>query len=79
MPNLKLMFNLNFFKKMEKNKEVLVSLNSEFTEFDLQSLEKRLETDPLAVGGFLNLATTDDPSNGVMLTDCECNILSHND
>lgn len=37
---------------MEKNKEMLESLNSEFTEFDLQSLEERLETDPLAVGGF---------------------------
>ncbi len=63
---------------MEKNKEMLESLNSEFTEFDLQSLEERLETDPLAVGGFLDLTTMDTPSNNIMLTDCECNFLSHN-
>ncbi len=36
-------------------KEVLVSMNTKFSEFDLQKLEKRLETDPLAVGGLLDL------------------------
>lgn len=63
---------------MEKYKEILESLNSEFTEFDLKQLEERLETDPLAVGGFLDLTTTDTLSNGIMLTGCECNFLSHN-
>lgn len=43
------------------NKE-LISLNSELTEFNVQELEQRLETDPLAVGGLLNIITTDDSS-----------------
>ena len=30
---------------------MLVKLNSEFSEFDLQELEQRLETDPLTTGG----------------------------
>ncbi|WP_455639156.1 hypothetical protein [Parabacteroides sp.] len=31
------------------------SLNSEFSELDLQKLEDRLETDPLAISGLLNV------------------------
>ena len=34
----------------------IVSLNETFSEFDLQKLEDRLETDPLAVGGLLDLS-----------------------
>lgn len=30
-------------------------MNAKFSEFDLQKLEERLETDPLAVGGLLGL------------------------
>ena len=41
---------------MEKNE--MFSCNSEFSEFDLQQLEDRLETDPLAVGGLMDLSTT---------------------
>lgn len=65
---------------MKKSKDELVSLNSEFTEFDLQALESRLETDPLAVGGLLDLATTNDPLDVSMISDCECNcgVLAHN-
>lgn len=37
------------------------SVNSDFSEFDLQQLEERLETDPLAVGGLLNLTSEDTP------------------
>lgn len=40
---------------MEQEKEELVSMNTKFSEFDLQKLEERLETDPLAVGGLLDL------------------------
>lgn len=31
------------------------SLNSEFSELELQKLEDRLETDPLAISGLLNV------------------------
>ena len=41
----------------------LVSLNSEYSEFDLQKLEERLETDPLAVGGLVDLVTTEQLSD----------------
>lgn len=62
---------------MEKKnlKEELVSLNSELSEFDLQQLEERLETDPLAVGGLVDLASTNDLSQlASRMEDCECNI-----
>lgn len=65
----------------KNKKEELVSLNSEFTEFNLQELEQRLETDPLAVGGLLNLTSSDDPSqSATVLSDCECHCspFSHN-
>lgn len=47
---------------MEKE---MISFNSEFTDFDLQQLENRLETDPLAVGGLVDIAT-----NPVASPDC---------
>lgn len=40
---------------MKRNVNEMFSLNSEFNEFELQKLEERLETDPLAVGGLLDL------------------------
>lgn len=40
---------------MKKNENEMLSLNSDFSEFELQKLEERLETDPLAVGGLLDL------------------------
>lgn len=42
-------------------------MNSEFTELNLRELEQRLETDPLAVGGLLNLSQTEVAS---MSDDC---------
>lgn len=57
---------------MRKMKNEIVPMNSELTEFDLQELEQRLETDPLAVGGILNLSATDDSSLlDVSANDCE--------
>ena len=58
----------------------LVSLNSEYSEFDLQKLEERLETDPLAVGGLVDLVTTEQLSDISLISDCECHYggLSHN-
>lgn len=47
--------------------ENLENLNSEFTELNLRELEQRLETDPLAVGGLLNLSQTEVAS---MSDDC---------
>lgn len=39
-------------------KEELISLNSELSELNVEELEQRLETDPLAVGGLLDLASS---------------------
>jgi len=44
-------------------KEDLLPLNSEFSEFELQRLEERLETDPLAVSGLVDIST-EDPVEG---------------
>ena len=68
-------------KKDEKRE--LISLNSELSEFDLEQLEERLETDPLGVGGLLDLASTQDLSQSVgMLGECKycdsCSIISNN-
>lgn len=41
------------------NDKDLVSLNATFSEFNLQELEERLETDPLAVGGLLDMGSSD--------------------
>ena len=41
--------------------EEFISLNSELSEFDLQELEQRLETDPLAVGGLLDVVSSNSP------------------
>lgn len=43
------------------DKEEIFSVNSDFSEFDLQQLEDRLETDPLAVGGLLDLLNEETP------------------
>lgn len=46
-------------KKDEKKvNQEFESLNSVFDEFSLQELEERLETDPLAVGGLIDLNST---------------------
>lgn len=57
---------------MEKqiNKNEIISLNSEISEFQLRELEKRLETDPLAVGGLLDIGVGGDDE--LYLTDTEC-------
>lgn len=39
----------------------LNSLNAEFSELELQQLEERLETDPLAVSGLINLNCNVEP------------------
>ncbi len=39
----------------------LNSLNAEFSELELQQLEERLETDPLAVSGLINLTSNVEP------------------
>lgn len=44
----------------------LFSVNSDFSEFDLQQLEERLETDPLAVGGLVDLSN----GNGIESISC---------
>lgn len=60
--------------EQKAEREEIISLNSEVSEFDLKQLEERLETDPLAVGGLFDLASTQDLSQSVhVVTDCECN------
>lgn len=48
---------------MKDKKDSLISLNDKLnTEFDIQKLEKRLETDPLLLGGtdgLLNVSSAD--------------------
>lgn len=52
----------------------MVSLNSEFSEFSLQQLEERLETDPLAIGGLLNItSSTDNLELANIVRDCNEN------
>ena len=59
-------------KKKKDEKGELNSLNSELSEFDLEQLEERLETDPLGVGGLLDLASTQDLSQLMgIVGDCE--------
>ena len=41
-------------------KDEIFSVNSDFSEFDLQQFEERLETDTLVTGGLLDLV--DDPA-----------------
>lgn len=58
---------------MEKNKrenQELVSLNTELSEFDMKELEQRLETDPLAVGGLLDVTSTSDSSLLSSVSNC---------
>ena len=43
------------------DKEEIFSANSDFSEFDLQQLEDRLEADPSAVGGLLDLLNEETP------------------
>lgn len=60
-------------KKKKDERGELNSLNSELSEFDLEQLEERLETDPLGVGGLLDLASTQDLSQSTGIAgDCEC-------
>lgn len=63
---------------MKSIKGKLVSLNTEMSELQLQELEQRLETDPLAVGGLLDLTSNASPNSdvntlGSCLWDNECN------
>lgn len=56
---------------MEK-KEEMVSLNTTMSEFDLEALEQRLETDPLAVGGLLDVDTNLEAESDWCLWDNYC-------
>ena len=47
--------NRNLLKQRIMSKKIK-SLNNELPDFFLESLELRLETDPLTIGGLLNLA-----------------------
>lgn len=57
----------------------MISFNSEFSEFELQQLEERLETDPLAVGGLVDFSAGNEGINpACWLFDCphlvECSL-----
>mgnify|MGYP001771940648 FL=1 len=45
-------------EKTQKNE--IIPLNSEISEFQLRELEQRLETDPLTVGGLLDVGIGED-------------------
>lgn len=57
-------------------KDEIFSVNSDFSEFDLQQLEERLETDPLVTGGLLDLV--DDPAQLVGLNVLICRFVNYN-
>lgn len=61
----------------KKNLNEMVSLNAEFSEFKLQELEERLETDPLAVGGLLDVLSVANPTSSLEVyghcTEISCN------
>lgn len=60
--------------KQKKMGDELIPLNSELSEFDLKQLEERLETDPLATGGLMDLVSTNDLSHSITyMGNCECN------
>ena len=59
----------------------MISFNSEFSEFELQQLEERLETDPLAIGGLVDFSAGNEGINPAcwgFTLDCphltECNL-----
>lgn len=58
---------------MEKQtkKIEIVPLNSEISEFQLRELEQRLETDPLTVGGLLDVGIGEDDDLYLSKPDCE--------
>lgn len=56
--------------KIDLEKEGLTSLNSELNELCLQQLEDRLETDPLAVGGLLDIAASDGSISPLNTDEC---------
>lgn len=56
-------------RKEKLEKQELISFNSELSEFDLKQLEERLETDPLAVGGLLDLESK---SEDILLSSDTC-------
>lgn len=59
-------------KSEDLERAEMLSLNSEISEFDVQVLESRLETDPLVVGGLVELTTTQDLSQSLTaMSDCE--------
>lgn len=62
-------------KDEQDEKLELMSLNSEVSEFSLQELEERLETDPLAVGELLNFTSSLADGSDACNTFCfACNV-----
>ncbi len=57
-------------KQINEKKE-FISLNSVLDEFALEQLEERLETDPLVVGGLLDISKSDDVLTNVTSQGCE--------
>lgn len=58
--------------KEKTTKNEIISLNSEISEFQVKALEKRLETDPLAVGGLLDVNMNDDDAELCSSNDDDC-------
>ncbi len=52
------------------NENEMFSFNSEFSEFELQQLEERLETDPLAIGGLLDFSAGNGDTNPACWFEC---------
>ena len=59
---------------MEKNNKIQ-SLNNVLPEFYLDDMERRLETDPLTMGGLVDLDVDEDVCSNYQY--CECNTLDN--
>jgi hypothetical protein len=62
---------------MKKNEEI-ISLNTDlYDDFFVQELEVRLETDPLMLGGLMELFSDNCPTQCISLRDCNVDCLGY--
>lgn len=57
----------------EKENKELQSLNTELAQFYLEELEERLETDPLAIGGLIDLMAEISDNSLIRCKQLSCN------
>lgn len=53
--------------------EEFIPMNTELSDFFVEELEQRLETDPLIIGGLLDLFSTHNDQVGTVYMGCDIN------